>query len=111
MGHLSLDATASIIWSAIRPSLILSSSRMPIGLVTLSSVMKSPMTVDSREQQAPISKLGTYLIADPKGTVVERADLCTRTGRQVAAMVAGARDSDEGHGNGLAIDENDPFVT
>jgi hypothetical protein len=84
---------------------------MPIGLVTLSSVMKSPMTVDSREQQAPISKLGTYLIADPKGTVVERADLCTRTGRQVAAMVAGARDSGEGHGNGHAIDMNDPFVT
>jgi hypothetical protein len=67
--------------------------------------------VDSREQQAPIAKLRTYLITDPQVTVGERVDLCTRTDRQVAAMVAVTRDSDEGHRNGLPIDENDPLVT
>ena len=61
---------------------------MPVGLVTLSSVMKSPMTFDSSKQQTPVAKHWANLLADPDVTIRERPDLCPSTCGQIAAVVA-----------------------
>ncbi len=67
--------------------------------------------VDPREQQASIAKHGADLLADPQVAIRERPDFCLGAGGQIAAVVVWGRDSNKRHGDRLAIDQQDPFVT
>ena len=85
--HLSLVVMASIISSAIRTSVAPSISRMPVGLVTLSSVMKSPMT-SIPVNSSPLSRsTGPICSQIHRSRSVRGRTSALGTGGQIAAVV------------------------
>ena len=83
---------------------------MPVGLVTLISVTKPPMT-SSPTNSMPRSRItGPDARTEPAIAVGERAALRPGPGREVAAMIARRGHADERMRHGLAVDEQDPRI-
>ena len=78
---------------------------MPVGLVTLISVTKPPMTSRPDEQHAARGQRRPDLRGKPAVAVVERAAHPAGAGGEVAAVVLGRGDARQRVGHRLAVDQ------
>ena len=87
-----------------------SSSRMHVGLVTFTSVRKSPITSSPANRMPCSRKRGPTVSTIWRSLSLKGHANAIAAGCQIAAIVARTGDAGEGIGDRLAVDHDDPLV-